>query len=83
VTAHAICPSYVRTPLVEAQVAAQATAHGIAPDRVVSDVLLAENAVKRLIDPEDVADAVVFLCGPAAWTMTGSALAMDAGRLAH
>jgi 3-hydroxybutyrate dehydrogenase len=83
VTAHAICPSYVRTPLVEAQIADQASAHGIRPDEVVSGVLLEDNAVKRLIEPDDVAEAVVFLCGPAAWTMTGSVLAMDAGRLAH
>jgi 3-hydroxybutyrate dehydrogenase len=83
VTAHAICPSYVRTPLVETQVADQARVHGIPPEEVVQDVLLAENAVKRLIEPDDVAEAAVFLCGPAAWTMTGSVLTMDAGRLAH
>jgi 3-hydroxybutyrate dehydrogenase len=46
-------------------------------------VLLAENAVKRLIEPDDVAEATVYLCGPAAWTMTGGVLGMDAGRLAH
>jgi 3-hydroxybutyrate dehydrogenase len=83
VTAHAICPSYVRTPLVEGQVADQARVHGLAATAVVSDVLLAANAVKRLIEPEQVAHAVTFLCGPAAWTMTGSVLAMDAGWLAH
>jgi 3-hydroxybutyrate dehydrogenase len=83
VTAHAICPSYVRTPLVEMQVADQARAHRIPPEEVVQEVLLAENAVKRLIEPDDVAEAVVFLCGPASWTMTGSVLTMDAGRLAH
>ncbi len=83
VTAHALCPTYVRTPLVEAQVADQAIAHGIPEDEVVTGVLLAENAVKRLIEPDDVAQAVVYLCGPAAWTMTGGVLAMDAGRLAH
>jgi 3-hydroxybutyrate dehydrogenase len=73
----------VRTPLVEMQVADQAQAHGIAPEEVVQEVLLAENAVKRLIEPDEVAAAVAFLCGPASWTMTGSVLAMDAGRLAH
>ena len=83
VTAHAICPSYVRTPLVQAQIEDQAHVHGIPPDDVVQNVLLAENAVKRLIEPDDVADAVVYLCGPAAWTMTGSVLPLDAGRLAH
>jgi 3-hydroxybutyrate dehydrogenase len=83
VTAHAICPSYVRTPLVEAQVEAQAELRGIAPAAVISDVLLEANAVKRLIEPRDVAEVVGFLCGPAAWTMTGAVISMDAGWLAH
>ena len=83
VTAHAICPSYVRTALVEAQVADQARAHGIAADDVVSTVLLEANAVKRLIEPAQVAETVGFLCSPAAWTMTGAVLTMDAGWLAH
>jgi len=83
VTAHAVCPSYVRTPLVEKQIAAQAEAHGIDPAAVLSDVLLEANAVKRLIEPEEVADAVAYLCRPAAWTMTGSVLTLDAGWLAH
>ncbi|MGI8974382.1 MAG: 3-hydroxybutyrate dehydrogenase [Gaiella sp.] len=83
VTAHAICPSYVRTPLVEAQVADQARAHGIAASAVVSDVMLSSNAVKRLIEPAQVAEAVTWLCGPSAWTMTGAVLSMDAGWLAH
>jgi 3-hydroxybutyrate dehydrogenase len=83
VTAHAVCPSYVRTPLVERQIDAQAVAHGIEREAVVSDVLLEANAVKRLIEPEEVADAVVYLCRPGAWTMTGSVLTLDAGWLAH
>jgi 3-hydroxybutyrate dehydrogenase len=83
VTAHAICPSYVRTRLVEEQVADQARIHGVTATAVVSDVLLAANAVKRLIEPDQVAQTVAFLCGPAAWTMTGAVLTMDAGWLAH
>jgi 3-hydroxybutyrate dehydrogenase len=83
VTIHAICPSYVRTPLVENQIADQARTHGIGSDEVVEKVLLATNAVKRLIEPEDVAAAVEFLCGDMAWTMSGSPLQMDAGWLAH
>jgi 3-hydroxybutyrate dehydrogenase len=83
VTAHAICPSYVRTPLVEAQIESQASAHGIAPSAVVSDVLLERNAVKRLIEPEQVAEAVGHLCGAAGWTMTGGVVSLDAGWLAH
>ena len=83
VTAHAICPSYVRTPLIEAQIESQATAHGIEPAAVVGDVLLEANAVKRLIEPDQVAELVGYLYGPAAWTMTGSVVSMDAGWLAH
>ena len=83
VTAHAVCPSYVRTALVEAQVVDQARVHGIAAADVVSDVLLEANAVKRLIEPAEVAETVGFLCSPTAWTMTGGVLTMDAGWLAH
>jgi 3-hydroxybutyrate dehydrogenase len=83
VTAHAVCPSYVRTPLVEGQIAAQAETHGVDPSTVVGEILLEANAVKRLIEPEEVADAVLYLCRPGAWSMTGSVLTMDAGWLAH
>jgi 3-hydroxybutyrate dehydrogenase len=83
VTVHAICPSYVRTPLVEGQITEQARAHGIPEAEVLEKVLLTQNAVKRLIEPADVARAVEFLCSDMAWSMTGSALAMDAGWLAH
>jgi 3-hydroxybutyrate dehydrogenase len=83
VTAHAVCPSYVRTPLVEGQIAAQARLRGLEPEEVVGEVLLEANAVKRLIEPEEVADAVVYLCRLGAWTMTGGVLTLDAGRLAH
>jgi 3-hydroxybutyrate dehydrogenase len=83
VTAHAIAPSYVRTPLVERQLGDQARAYGMAEDEVLEKVMLPTNAVKQLIEPEDVAAAVEWLCGPAAWTMTGSVLTMDAGWLAH
>ncbi|MGH3267425.1 MAG: SDR family oxidoreductase, partial [Trebonia sp.] len=83
VTAHAICPSYVRTPLVEAQIAGQAAAHGISPAQVVSQVMLAANTVKRLIEPEEVAQAVVYVCRPEAWSMSGATLTLDAGWLTH
>jgi 3-hydroxybutyrate dehydrogenase len=83
VTVHAICPSYVRTALVEGQIADQARTHGIPEEEVVEKVMLTQNAVKRLIEPQDVARAVEFLCGDAAWSMTGSVLTMDAGWLAH
>lgn len=83
VTAHAICPSYVSTALVEHQIEEQAKVHQIDRERVVEDVLLEHNAIKRLIAPEEIAAAVEWLCGPLAWTMTGAALTMDAGWLAH
>jgi len=83
VTAHAICPSYVRTPLVEGQIAEQAMVHHLPEEEVLSEVLLANNAVKRLIEPEEVAQAVAWLCGSMAWAMTGGVLGMDAGWLAR
>jgi 3-hydroxybutyrate dehydrogenase len=83
VTAHAICPSYVRTPLVEAQISDQARAHGIDEAQVLERIMLAPNAIRRLIEPAEVADAVAYLCRPTAWTMSGSALTLDAGWLAH
>jgi 3-hydroxybutyrate dehydrogenase len=83
ITAHAVCPSYVRTPLVEGQVADQAKIHGIPESEVLEKVMLTQNAIKQLIDPSDVARAVEFLCSDMAWTMTGSVLTMDAGWLAH
>ncbi|HET8756510.1 MAG TPA: SDR family oxidoreductase, partial [Solirubrobacteraceae bacterium] len=75
----AVCPGYVRTPLVENQVAAQAEAHGLPEDRVLEDVILAPHAVKRLIEPDEVADVVAFLCGPTGAAFTGTAVTMDQG----
>jgi 3-hydroxybutyrate dehydrogenase len=83
VTVNAICPSYVRTPLVERQIADQARVHGIPAAEVVDRILLTQNAVKRLIEPEDVAQYAAFLCRDEAWSITGAALTMDAGWLAH
>ncbi|MGI8968987.1 MAG: SDR family oxidoreductase, partial [Chloroflexota bacterium] len=83
VTVHAICPSYVRTPLVEKQIADQARHHGIPEEEVVEKVLLTQNATKRLIEPGQVAQAVTFLCQDNSWAMNGAALPLDAGWLAH
>jgi len=79
VTAAAVCPGYVRTPLVEAQVAAQAKAHGMPEERVLEEVILAPHAVKRLIEPDEVADLVAFLLGPSGRSFTGAAVSMDQG----
>ena len=79
ISACAVCPGYVRTPLVENQVAAQAEAHGMPEERVLEDVILAPHAVKRLIEPDDVAETVAFLLGPAGAAFTGSAVSMDQG----
>lgn len=77
--ATALCPGYVRTPLVEAQIDAQAKAHGLSPAQVLDEVLLAPQAIKRLIEPSEVADAAGFLLGPAGRSFTGVAIAMDNG----
>ena len=79
ITATAICPGFVRTPLVEGQIAAQAEAHGVPEAEVLEDVILAPHAIKRLIEPEEVADAVRFLLGPSGWAFTGAPFVMDAG----
>ncbi len=83
VTVNAICPSYVRTPLVEKQIRDQARVHGVPESEVVSRILLTQNAVKRLIEPSEVAKSVVYLCQEESWSVTGTALTMDAGWLAH
>ncbi|GHE71940.1 SDR family oxidoreductase [Streptomyces vinaceus] len=79
VTSNCISPGYVRTPLVEAQIEQQAAAHGIGPGEVVSQVLLGRSAIKRLIEPEEVAAAAVWLCGPHAGYLTGASLPLDGG----
>ncbi|WP_371552105.1 3-hydroxybutyrate dehydrogenase [Streptomyces sp. NBC_00554] len=83
VTSNCVNPAYVRTPLVEKQLADQAAAHGIPEERVLAEVLLQDSAVKRLIEPEEVAEAVAYLCGPQASFITGTSLALDGGWTAH
>jgi len=79
ITATALCPAYVRTPLVEKQITAQAAAHGLPEDRVLQEVILAPHAVKRLIEPEEVAAMAAFLVGPHGRSITGVAIPMDQG----
>ncbi|MFF5302172.1 3-hydroxybutyrate dehydrogenase [Streptomyces sp. NPDC013161] len=83
VTSNCVNPAYVRTPLVERQLADQAQAHGIPEERVLTEVLLQDSAVKRLIEPEEVAEAVAYLCGPHASFVTGTSLVLDGGWTAH
>ena len=79
ITANAICPAYVRTPLVDNQIADQAKTRGIPEAEVVEKIMLEPAAIKRLIEPAEVADFVAYLCSPAAGVITGSALTMDLG----
>jgi len=79
IRATAVCPSYVRTPLVEAQIASQAEAHGMPEERVLEEVILAPQAIKELLEPADVADVVAFLLGPGGRAFTGSAVTFDSG----
>jgi 3-hydroxybutyrate dehydrogenase len=79
ICATAVCPAYVRTPLVEAQIADQAAAHGLPPERVLAEVILERQAVKRLLEPEEVADVVAFLLGPSGRAFTGVAVPIDLG----
>ncbi|MBS2938436.1 3-hydroxybutyrate dehydrogenase [Nocardioides sp. J2M5] len=83
VTSTCVNPGYVRTPLVDQQIADQAREHGISESEVVDDVLLASAALKRMVEPEEIADAVAFLCSPTAATMTGTSLVLDGGWSAH
>jgi len=79
VTSNCVNPAYVRTPLVENQIAGQAAAHGIPEEEVVAKVMLERSAVKRLIEPAEVAELVAYLCSPAAASVSGASLAMDGG----
>jgi 3-hydroxybutyrate dehydrogenase len=79
IRASAVCPGYVRTPLVERQIADQARAHGVPAERVLEDVLLAPQALKRLLEPAEVAEAVAWLLGPAGTSFTGAPLVLDGG----
>lgn len=83
ITCNAICPGYVWTPLVEAQVEGQAAAHGIARERVIRDLLLAQQPNKRFAATAEIGALTVFLAGDAAASITGTALPVDGGWTAH
>jgi 3-hydroxybutyrate dehydrogenase len=79
IAASAVCPGYVRTPLVEAQIPDQARAHEISEEQALEEVILAPHAVKELIEPVEVAEVVAFLAGPAGRSFTGVPVTMDMG----
>jgi len=79
ILATAVCPGFVRTPLVEAQIADQAKAHDMPEERVLEDVIVAPHAVKRLLEPSEVAELVAFLVGPGGRGFTGAAVPIDLG----
>jgi 3-hydroxybutyrate dehydrogenase len=83
VTSNCVNPAYVRTPLVERQIADQAANHGIAEQDVVERIMLADAAIRRLVEPQEVAEMVAYLCAPTASFITGSSLVIDGGWTAH
>lgn len=83
VTSNCICPAYVRTPLVEGQIADQARTRGISEEEVIEKVMLTGPAIKRLVEPEEVAELALFLCAPEASFITGASLTMDGAATAQ
>ncbi|ORJ56053.1 3-hydroxybutyrate dehydrogenase [Geothermobacter hydrogeniphilus] len=79
ITVNSICPAYVRTPLVDAQIDDQATTHGIPRNEVIDAIMLKKAAVKRLIEPGEIGNLVTYLCSDAAACITGSMLTIDCG----
>jgi 3-hydroxybutyrate dehydrogenase len=83
VTCNCICPSYVRTPLVEKQIGDQARLHNMPESEVVERIMLVEAPIKRLLEPDEVASYVIFLCSNGAAGVTGGAITIDCGWTAH
>ncbi|MDG6895792.1 3-hydroxybutyrate dehydrogenase [Volucribacter amazonae] len=79
ITVNSICPAYVRTPLVDKQIADQANHHGISEQDVISKIMLQKAAVKRLIEPAEIGEFVKFLCSDAASSISGACLSIDGG----
>ncbi|WP_022851671.1 3-hydroxybutyrate dehydrogenase [Limisalsivibrio acetivorans] len=79
ITVNSICPAYVRTPLVDGQIADQAKAHGISENEVIEEVMLKKAAVKKLIEPSEIGDIVLYLCSDSAKCVTGTSFTIDCG----
>jgi 3-hydroxybutyrate dehydrogenase len=79
ITCNAICPGYVRTPLVEKQIESQAKVHGLPRENVIRDIILAAQPTKRFVEVEEVAALALFLSGESAKSITGAAIAIDGG----
>jgi 3-hydroxybutyrate dehydrogenase len=79
ITCNAVCPGYVLTPLVAGQIESQAKAHGLSPERVIREVILAVQPTRRFVEIDEVAALVVFLCGEQARSITGACIAIDGG----
>lgn len=79
ITVNSICPAYVRTPLVDNQVADQARTHGITEEEVLETIMLKNASIKKLIEPKHVADVAKFMCSDAGAYMTGTMLTLDCG----
>ncbi len=83
ITCNAICPGFVRTPLVEQQIPELARSHGLSEEAVIRDVVLASQPSRRFVEADDVAALVVYLCGPSADSITGAALPIDGAWVAR
>jgi 3-hydroxybutyrate dehydrogenase len=79
ITVNAVCPGYVRTPLVEGQIRDQAKAHNLPEDRVVREIILASQPNKRFVELQQLAELVLFLCSDSAASITGAALPIEGG----
>jgi len=83
ITVNSVCPGYVRTPLVDGQIEDQAKTHGISREEVLEKVLLKKQAIKRMVEPDELGEVVIFLCSDAARCITGSTMTVDCGWTAN